>query len=55
MPQKFAQDNLRAFFISIGKELVIAPYDGGIDFILKNSETRDSYKGKYRNKTPFKN
>jgi hypothetical protein len=54
VPQKFdnilreiAYDNLRAFFISIEKELIIAPYDGGIDFILKNSETRDLYKEKY--------
>lgn len=45
--REIAYDNLRAFFISIEKELMIAPYDGGIDFILKNSETRDFYKGKY--------
>ncbi|SHN09347.1 hypothetical protein [Chitinophaga sp. CF418] len=54
VPKKFdnilreiAYDNLRTFFISIEKELMIAPYDGGIDFILKNSETRDFYKRKY--------
>jgi hypothetical protein len=54
VPQKFdniltdiACDSLRAFFVSIEKELMIAPYNGGVDFILKNSETRDYYKGKY--------
>lgn len=54
VPQKFegilrdiADDNLRAFFISIEKELMIAPYDGGVDFILKNSKTRDAYTQKY--------
>lgn len=42
-----AEDNLRAFFVSIDKELIIAPYDGGVDLILKDSETRDFYKQKY--------
>ncbi|WP_315816997.1 DUF3885 domain-containing protein [Paraflavitalea speifideaquila] len=44
IPRKFdsllrdmAEDNLRVIFISIEKELMIAPYDGGVDFILKNS------------------
>jgi len=45
--REIAYDNLRAFFVSIEKELMVAPYDGGIDFILKNSETRDFYKKKY--------
>jgi hypothetical protein len=42
-----AEDNLRAFFLSVDKELIIAPYDGGVDFILKDTETRDFYKQKY--------
>ncbi len=53
-PKKFdnllidiAKDNLRAFFISISKELIIAPYDGGVDFIFKDTDTRDFYKQKY--------
>ncbi len=53
-PKKFdnlltdiAEDNLRVFFISIGQKLIIAPYDGGVDFILKDTETRDFYKQKY--------
>jgi hypothetical protein len=37
---------LRAFFVSVNKKLVIASYDGGIDFILKDIETRDFYKQK---------
>jgi hypothetical protein len=53
-PKKFdnilkdvAEGNLRAFFVSVDKELIIAPYDGGIDFILKDIKTRDFYKQKY--------
>ena len=42
-----AVDNLRAFFISVDNELIIAPYDGGVDFILKDTKTRDFYKQKY--------
>lgn len=42
-----AEDNLRAFFVSVYKELIIAPYDGGVDFILKDTKTRDFYKQKY--------
>lgn len=41
------EDNLRAFFVSPDNELIIAPYDGGMDFILKDTETRDFYKQKY--------
>jgi hypothetical protein len=44
-----AQDNVRVFFISVDNEAVVAPYDGGIDFILKDKETKDSYKDKYHN------
>jgi hypothetical protein len=42
-----ADDNLRAFFVSFDKQLIIAPYDGGVDFILKDTKTRDQYKQKY--------
>lgn len=42
-----AEDNLKAFFVSRSKAILIAPYDGGVDFILKDSETRDAYKQKY--------
>lgn len=42
-----AQDNVRMFFISLDQDVVVAPYDGGIDLILKDIETRDKYKIKY--------
>ena len=42
-----ADDQLRAFFISEEKKLIIAPYDGGVDLILKDTETRNIYKRKY--------
>jgi hypothetical protein len=43
-----AQDNVRVFFMSVDNDIVVAPYDGGVDFILKDKETRDNYKNKYR-------
>ncbi|MBS1618153.1 MAG: hypothetical protein JST76_06520 [Bacteroidetes bacterium] len=43
-----ANDDLRAFFLSINNECLIAPYDGGVDMLFKNSETRDYYKAMYR-------
>ena len=43
-----AVENVRAFFVSIDKNLLIAPYDGGVDFILKDTMTRDIYKLKYK-------
>lgn len=42
-----AIDALRAFFISVDKRLIVAPYDGGIDLILKDTELRNIYKQKY--------
>ncbi len=42
-----ANDNIKAFFLSEDKDLIIAPYDGGVDIILKDTETRDFYKQKY--------
>jgi hypothetical protein len=42
-----AQDNVRVFFVSLDHDTVVAPYGGGIDFILKDSVTRDKYKTKY--------
>lgn len=44
-----AEDTLRVLFISIINECIIAPYDGGVDIILKDSFTRNSYKAKYIN------
>ncbi len=42
-----AEDNLRAFFISMEYPCIIAPYDGGVDIILKDSATRDVVREKY--------
>ena len=49
-----AEDNLKAFFVSMSKAILIAPYDGGVDLILKDSETRDVYKQKYSDWLPAK-
>ena len=45
--REIAEDNTRAFFINFEKDIIVAPYDGGIDFILKDSSTKDFYKNKY--------
>jgi hypothetical protein len=42
-----AEWKLVAFFISIENNCIVAPYDGGMDIILKDSQTRDFYKAKY--------
>ncbi|RAJ80048.1 hypothetical protein CLV59_105155 [Chitinophaga dinghuensis] len=42
-----ADDNLRAFFISREYPCIVAPYDGGVDIILKDSATRDVVREKY--------
>ncbi|HEV7347815.1 DUF3885 domain-containing protein [Telluribacter sp.] len=46
--REIAKDNARAFFISFDKNVIVAPYDGGIDFMLKDCLTKESYKNKYR-------
>jgi hypothetical protein len=43
-----ANDGVRAFFISLDNKVIVAPYDGGIDFILNDTATRDIYKQKYK-------
>lgn len=35
-------------FVSSTEQVIVAPYDGGVDFVLKNSGTRDFYKHKYK-------
>ena len=47
--KEIASDDLRAFFVSITNGLIIAPYDGGVDIILKDEPTRAMYKAKYKN------
>jgi hypothetical protein len=46
--KEIADWTLSAFWVSVDKNLLIAPYDGGVDFVLKDSETRDFYKQKYK-------
>ena len=43
-----AQDNVRVFFMSVDNDTIVAPYDGGVDFVLKDTKTKDNYKNKYR-------
>jgi hypothetical protein len=45
--REIANDNIRAFFISFDKNVIVAPYDGGIDFILKDILIKENYKNKY--------
>jgi hypothetical protein len=44
--KRIAEDELRVFFI--GEDCLIAPYDGGLDIILKDTATKDFYKLKYK-------
>ena len=46
--REIANDNVRAFLVSFDKNIIVAPYDGGVDFILKDNQTRDNYKEKYK-------
>lgn len=45
--KEIAEEKLDAFFVSIANKLIIAPYDGGVDIILKDKPTQDAYKAKY--------
>jgi hypothetical protein len=42
-----ADDQLKAFFVSIENNCIVAPYDGGMDIILQDTQTKDRYKAKY--------
>jgi hypothetical protein len=46
--KEIAVDSIRAFFVSFDKNIIVAPYDGGIDFVLKDSLTKENYKNKYK-------
>lgn len=46
--QEIAEDQTRAFFISWGNACIVAPYDGGVDILLKDNATRNYYRKKYR-------
>jgi hypothetical protein len=46
--REIAIGNILAFFVSFEKNIIVAPYDGGIDFLLKDILTKENYKNKYR-------
>ena len=46
--KSIANDEIRVFFISVDKKCLIAPYDGGVDFVMENNKVRDAYKTKYK-------
>jgi hypothetical protein len=46
--RSIANDEMRAFFISVDKKCLIAPYDGGMDFVLENSKIKEDLKNKYK-------
>ncbi|WP_322873949.1 hypothetical protein [Acinetobacter sp. CFCC 10889] len=45
---KIANDEVKAFFISFEKSIIVAPYDGGIDFIIWDDTMRARLQEKYR-------
>jgi hypothetical protein len=45
MLRMIADDEVRAFVIA--SECLVAPYDGGVDVILKNQGTRDAFKRRF--------
>ncbi|ENX13366.1 hypothetical protein F895_02670 [Acinetobacter sp. CIP 64.2] len=46
--RKIADDELRAFMISFEKNIIVAPYDGGIDFIILDEVKRNDLRNKYQ-------
>lgn len=44
---KIANDETRAFFISFEKNVIIAPYDGGLDLIIEDCCLKKEIKKKY--------
>jgi hypothetical protein len=49
--KSIANDEIRAFFLNQKTNTIVAPYDGGLDIIYKDSQTRDFYKNKYHHYT----
>lgn len=43
-----ALDCVRLFFVSINNDTMVIPYDGGVDFIVRDAEAVSVYKRKYR-------
>ncbi|MFW2160769.1 hypothetical protein ACG93T_05205 [Acinetobacter beijerinckii] len=46
--KKIADDEVRAFMISFEQNIIVAPYDGGIDFIIFNEAKRNALRDKYK-------
>ncbi|MEI6408351.1 MAG: hypothetical protein WCR52_03115 [Bacteroidota bacterium] len=46
--KEIANDNVSAFFISFDKKVIVAPYDGGVDFVMIDSSAKNVYKEKYK-------
>ena len=47
-----ADDLDKAFFVSFEKNILIAPYDGGVDVILKDQATKEVYQRKHHEWVP---
>lgn len=45
---KIADDEVRAFMLSFEQNIIVAPYDGGIDFIIFNEAKRNALRDKYK-------
>ena len=45
---KIANDEIEAFLISFEKNIIVAPYDGGIDFIIHDEALKQHLKEKYK-------
>ncbi|MCX6318583.1 MAG: hypothetical protein NTW29_14920 [Bacteroidetes bacterium] len=46
--REIANDNIRVIFVSFEKKVLVVPYDGGVDFVLKDVTTKEAFKRKYR-------
>lgn len=49
---KIANDEIEAFLISFEKNIIVAPYDGGIDFIIWDDKFKKQLKKKYSDWLP---
>lgn len=46
--RKIADDEVRAFMISFEQNIIVVPYDGGIDFIIFDEAKRNALRDKYK-------
>lgn len=46
--KKIADDEVRAFMLSFEQNIIVAPYDGGIDFIIFDDVKRQALRDKYK-------